>query len=66
MLNSEIQYNIDMTKTPNAVRNKIFDTAGFIKPETKRHWSFSGPKRGYKRAALLQPTAAQWRQFDRV
>ena len=66
MVNSEIQYNIDMTKTPNAVRNKIFDTAGFIKPEAKRHWSFSKPKRGYKRAASLQPTAAQWYQFDRM
>lgn len=55
-----------MTKTPNAVRNKIFDSAGFIKPEAKRHWSFSKPKRGYKRAVSLQPTTAQWYQFDRM
>lgn len=54
-----------MIKTPNSVRNKIFDTAGFIKPETKRHWSFSKPVRGYKRAVTLQPTAARWSEIER-
>jgi hypothetical protein len=52
-----------MTKTPNSVRNKIFDVVGFIKPQTKKHWSLSGPKRGYKRAVSLQPTADQWKRF---
>jgi hypothetical protein len=52
-------------KTPTTVRNKFFDNAGFHKPEYKRHWSFTGPKRGYKRAGSLQPSAEQWAMMDR-
>jgi len=53
-------------QTPNSVRNKAFDVIGFHKPENKRHWSFTGPKRGYKRAGSLQPSPEQWAAFDRM
>jgi hypothetical protein len=53
-------------KTPNSVRCKAFDVIGFHKPENKRHWSFTGPKRGYKRAGSLQMSAEKWAVFDRM
>lgn len=53
-------------QTPNSIRNKAFEVIGFHKPEYKRHWSFTGPKRGYKKAGSLQPSPDQWAVFDRM
>lgn len=68
-LNKEKHYNNSMKeiKTPNSVRNKAFEVIGFNKPENKRHWSFTGPKRGYKKAPVgaLQPSPERWAMLDR-